>query len=139
MKKPTLAQLNKAHTIEDLNALGMGKVTYEIGYRGGHLGFRAFDIMEVLGVEEGDLPRGYGAYVNYLGGGVRGSITASGFNRETITGAKAKWLNVLALACIRVYENAEGDMNNEQDEDGEPNWDAMATNKARKHGIKSAY
>jgi len=31
MKKPTLAQLNKAHTIEDLNALGMGKVEVKNG------------------------------------------------------------------------------------------------------------
>ena len=135
MKKSLLKKVN---TIDDLNELGIGRVIADISHRGGGLGFYARDVAEAFKVPVEYLPGNFGAGCNYLGGGVRGAIFASGFDKM-ITGRKAELLNELSAACIRAYEHAEGEMNNELDEDGDTNWDAVATKASRRAGITSAY
>jgi hypothetical protein len=136
----TLKLINSVQTIEDLEALQIGRVEAEIGPRGGGVGFYGSDIAGEFSVSANDLPNKFGCGCNYLGGGVRGAIFASGYNRQTITGRKAKLLDALSAACIRVYNNVENDNGmNEEEVDGETNWDAMATNKSRAAGIVRAY
>ena len=142
MSKISIAKLNKIQTLEDLEALQdeIGSLDYDIGYRGGHLGFSGSDVAEYIGVEDYQLSGGYGCGCNYLGGGVRGAIFASGYSKE-ITAGKAKWLDALAEACIRVYnwiEQGEG-LQTEEYPDGDTNWDNIATNKSRRAGVVSAY
>lgn len=127
----------KVQTLEQLENLEIGRVFVDIGNRGGGLGFDAGAVAEMIGVDIDDMPRKYGAYCNYLGGGIRGAVSGSGFNTSNITGRKAGLMTELANACVRVYLNLEA--LEEQDEDGEINWDAKATNAARQAGIKSAY
>lgn len=135
MKK---SELKKVNTIEGLESLGIGPVFAEIGYRGGGLGFSGRAVAEALRIDECYLPGKFGVYCNYLGGGIRGSVTGSGYNKN-VPAKKAALLDELSEACKRAYLNAEGDMNDEEDEDGEVNWDAKATNASRKAGIISAY
>lgn len=132
--------LKAVNTIEDLENLVIGAVDYEIGYRGGHCGFRGVDVAEHFEVSEYHLPIKFGAFCNYLGGGMRGSICGSGFSNK-IAKRKAKLLIELENACKRVYENIEnyGGLNDDEDEGGEINWDTKATKGARNAGIKSAY
>lgn len=133
----TLTQLKKVNTLDELEALGIGNTTYSVGGRGGYCGFYGSSIAEHFKIRE-ELPNKFGCYVNYLGGGIRGAITPSDFYKVT-SATKKKLLTALAAACVRVYENLEGDMNDEEDEDGETNWDALATKAARAAGTVSAY
>jgi len=134
----TLTQLKKVFTLEDLEALNIGRVTYEVGGRGGYVGFYTSTIAQHFRVNPDYFPNKFGAYVNYLGGGVRGSITPSTFDKR-VPKYKTNLLNALTAACVRVYENLEGELNEEEGEDGETNWDALATKAARNAGIESAY
>ena len=136
----TKTQLKKCNTIEDLQELGIGSVYADISHRGGGVGFYASDIAEHFNVHNGYLPRKFGAGCNYMGGGIRGSIFPSTFS-PSIKGRKAELLDALAAACVRAYESAENDygMNNEEDDDGDINWDAKATNAVRRTGATSAY
>jgi hypothetical protein len=86
------------------------------------------------------LPNKFGAYCNYLGGGIRGSITQSDFS-DTVQGRKRALLEALSEACVRVYNDIENDMgmNETEDDDGEIVWDALATKQAREAGIVSGY
>ena len=140
MTNLTVKAIKAVQTVEDLEALGIGRVYCDIGGRGGGVGFYSSDVANAIGVNEGDLPGKFGAGCNYLGGGVRGAIFASDFNKE-VTGKPAQLLSALAQACVRVYENIENESgaNDETYEDGDTNWDALATKGARKAGIKSAY
>lgn len=133
----TLKQLKAVETFEQLQALNIGRVDYDLSYRGGHLGFRACEVAEHFKVDEFYLPNYFGAYCNYLGGGIRGAVTPSNFG--TLTKRKTELLKALGEACARVYINLEGDMNDEVDDNGETNWDAMGTNRARLKGIVSGY
>lgn len=135
-----LAEIKKVKTYEDLEKLGVGGVYCDISHRGGGIGFYSSDVAKVFEVSESDLPRKFGAGCNYLGGGLRGSIFASGFS-DRVTGRKAKLLSELANACVRVYNNIEneGGLNNEEYPDGDTNWEAVGTKQARKNGIISAY
>lgn len=136
-KSLTVSELKKAHAIHDLEGFGL-RLQYEIGGRGGNVGFSGEKLAELLEIEENWLPRNYGAYCNYLGGGIRGSISGSGYSPDIPT-RKARILDELAAACKRAYINAENGMNDETDENGETNWDAVATNASRKAGVVSAY
>ena len=140
MKNLTVKEIRKVETIEGLDGLGIGRIECDISHRGGGIGFWGSDVASALEVNENDLPRKFGAGCNYLGGGIRGSISGSGFNEKNITGKKAQILSALADACVRVYENVENESGLNSDyEDGETNWDAQATKASRKAGIKSAY
>ena len=125
-------------TLEDLQELGIGEVIYEVGGRGGNLGFSGYDVAEYLDVDSDYLPGKYGVYCNYLGGGIRGAIASSGYSSE-IAEDKAELLDALGEACKKVYLFIENGLNDEYYEDGEPNWDAQATAAARAGGTVSAY
>lgn len=132
MRKPTLKQLEKCETMEDLEALNIGQVVGDICPRGGGLGFYRQDIARMFKMHEVDFPRFFGAGCNYLGGGVRGSIFPSGYNRDSAPDDKTRaLLDAIQAACVRVYEAAEGSLNDDTDADGEPNWDGQATKAAR--------
>ena len=139
--KITLTNLKKIYTLEQLKELDMGSPIYDIGERGGHLGFAGIHVANRIGVSSNYLPKSYGVYCNYLGGGIRGALTHSGFD-DKISIRKKQLLEALADACKRVYINIEADMGliDEYDEySGEPNWNNMATNTARNNGTVSAY
>lgn len=127
-----IAELKKVKTYEDLEQLGIGNVYCDISYRGGGVGFYGVDVARALDISEGDIPGKFGAYCNYLGGGLRGSINSSGFNDNlwnSVTRNKARLLEELARACVRVYDY----IDNESVED-----DVMQ-GVARVKGVKSAY
>lgn len=138
--KDLLKKIKAANSIEDLYALGIGRVEVDISYRGGGVGFYGSDVANFFGINPEYLPREYGAGCNYLGGGIRGSIFPSGYSKN-VPANKASLLDELAKACVRAYKNAEDEsgMNEEESEDGEVNWDAKASNLSRKAGIVSAY
>jgi hypothetical protein len=133
-------QFEQINTVDELEELKIGNLTWEIGGRGGYLGFYNADIAKLLKLEPQMLPPKFGAYCNYLGGGIRGAICSSGYS-DAIPADKAEVLDAISQACIRAYEDTENSMymNDEEDEDGEINWEATATNAARKTGIESAY
>ena len=134
----TKKKLNNIHTLEDLQEIG--RVLVDIGHRGGKVGLSSDIVSEELNIPSHLLPRMIGAYVNYLGGGLRGSIQTSSYSSE-IVGKKKELLDLLLEACVRVYENLEDEsgMNDEEYEDGETNWDALVTKMSRQAGISSAY
>jgi len=136
----TIKELQAVQTIQDLEDLGIGNVFCDISHRGGGVGFYSSDVAEHFEVESYLLPGKFGAGCNYLGGGLRGSIFASNFSSK-ITGEKAELLTELAQACVRAYQNAEDEtgLNDETDEDGETNWEALGTKASRDAGIQSAY
>ena len=133
-----LKDIRNAQSIEDLEALGLGRIDCDISYRGGGIGFYGSEVAEVIGVNVNDLPRKFGAGCNYLGDGVRGSIFPSGFN-QSIVGRKRQLLEAISEACIRVYQNIEDEASMNDDSEDEPNWDAKATKASRDSGIISAY
>jgi hypothetical protein len=134
-----LKEIEHCEVVEDLEVLGIGRLEYEISGRGGHLGFKGVDVARFVDCNAESLPRNYGCYCNYLGGGVRGAVAASGFDRKAVRSDCEILLDALAEACKRAYINAEGSLNDEEDADGEPNWDALASNASRKAGVVSAY
>ena len=136
-----LKQIKQVQTIEDLEALGIGRLEYEIGHRGGTLGFNGLDVLNYLGIE-GRIPGKFGAHCNYLGGGIRGSVCHSAQSiPEDHPHKGVKELIALGEACKRAYINAENEcgLNDDECPDGDTNWDAQATKGARKAGVESAY
>lgn len=143
-----LAEIENVQTLEDLYDLvidqgcGSGAISYEIGGRGGYVGIDSDCVAGMLDVDAdcfGLLPVQVGAYCNYLGGGLRGSVCVS--NHGIQDPEKAELIDALAEACRRAYydcENGSG-MNDECDDDGEPNWEAIGTNASRRAGIERAY
>ncbi len=130
----TLRELRKVKTIEDLENLDIGRLYYDIGPRGGGLGFYARDVACAFDVEEYLLPCKFGAGCNYLGGGIRSSVFASDFSDEVTGKRKRQLLHALAEACVRVYLNEEEELGLNEDY-----WNAQATEHCRKQGIVSAY
>jgi hypothetical protein len=128
-----LERIKKVKTYDDLESLKIGRIIMDINPRGGYLGFYGDDVgaKYEIGVEL--LPYKYGAYCNYLGGGVRGKIVASDFSRN-IPSEKAEILKVLGEACIRVYKKLEASTLGNSDP-----YDSLATEAARESGIVSAY
>ena len=124
-----LADLKKVKTLTDLENLGIGKVIGDISYRGGNLGFRGVDVAREFDIYDYLLPTNFGCGCNYLGGGLRGSVFASDFSKE-VTGKKARLLEALGEACIRVYYWIEKEDNMEDD---------VMSGVARVKGIRSAY
>jgi len=135
-----IEKINQIQTIEELEELEIGHLYVEISHRGGGIGFGSSDLAVFIGIDEHLLPNMVGAYTNYLGGGIRGAITGSDYSKS-IPVDKKELLDAIIDACKRVYKNTEDEMalNDEEDEEGETNWDAIASNNARKAGIVSAY
>lgn len=140
MNKIGLKTIRSCNSIYDLESLEIGNVTYDIGHRGGYVGFYSSSIANVLGINEGLLPGKIGAYVNYLGGGIRGSVCVSSYSDE-ITGRKKQLLDEILSACKRAFLNAENELglNDDSDEDGDMNWEAIATKAARASGVDRTY
>lgn len=135
-----IEKFNQIETIAELEDLNIGKLYIDISCRGGQIGFHSCDVGAFIGINDALLPNMVGAYCNYLGGGMRGTIVGSNYS-EDVPQNKRQLLDAVINACKRVYLNIENDLylNDEEDEDGETNWDAIATNKARNGGIVSAY
>jgi hypothetical protein len=125
----TIKQIKSANTISDLAELNIGRLSYDIGGRGGHVAFTSRDVSEAFGIRYEQLTSKVGAYTNYLGGGIRSSVMQSEFHRIKDK-RKQRLVEELTLACKRAYLNAEDEMhlNDEEYEDGDINWDAKATN-----------
>jgi hypothetical protein len=102
-----MAIIKKVKTYKDLVGLGIGKVYCDISYRGGGIGFFQEDIARYFEIANEHLPGKFGAYCNYLGGGLRGSINTSGFSDRVweISKKTARLLEELQNACVRIYEN----------------------------------
>jgi hypothetical protein len=116
-----------------------GHLIVDIGHRGGKLGLEAGKLVEVLEIEEDILhlmPPKYGVYCNYLGGGICGALAGSGYDK-LIPKAIAKKLDDFTEACKAYYLKLEG--LEEEDEEGNTNWEALGTMKARESGVVSAY
>lgn len=136
----TVSTLKKINSIEELKELGIGRLFYDISDRGGYITFIACDISSYFNISEYQLTPKIGAYVNYLGGGIRGGIGTS--QTEKIQDKrKRRLIEELAQACKRAYIDAEEQtgLNDEYDQDGDYNWNAAATRAARNSGIQSAY
>lgn len=138
MKKQKI-DFNRIETIEDLESLNIGRIKYDISHRGGYLGFSASDVAEFFGVDENNLPTSFGVFVNYLGGGLRGSILKSDIYK--LKESEQKKVFPLLEALYRIYENTENEigLNDFEDEDGETNWEAVGTASCRKNKVASAY
>lgn len=141
----TLAEIENVQTLEDLYDLiidqgyGSGAISYDIGGRGGYVGIDSDCVAGMLEVDSYYLPNKVGAFCNYLGGGLRGSVCVS--SHAVPDADKIDLVDALAEACRRAYydcENGSG-MNDEYDDDGEPNWEAIGTNASRGAGIARAY
>lgn len=126
----------------------------DISHRGGTFGFWASDAIGELFPnleceEKSDvveaLPQKLGAYCNYLGGGLRGAVCVSGSASDFISHGvpedKAEIIAEFLLAVRERYTEIENEtyLNEEEDEDGETNWDAIGTNASRRAGVVSAY
>jgi hypothetical protein len=122
----------------------------DIGHRGGHFGARTPEVLTALWPTlsptlrdrlTSSLPPKIGALCNYLGGGVRGAVVPSArlsdFISHGVPVTRARVLAAFANACVDRYIALEG--LEDQDEDGTPDWDAIATNAARRAGVVSAY
>lgn len=129
-----------------------GKALIDLGHRGGHYGFKSGVVVGALFPEldydeaeelDGNLPNKIGAFCNYLGGGIRGAVCGSASQSDLEAhGVKPEHAEKLAEfieLCKDRYIELEGDLNAEEYEDGDTNWDAIATNSARKAGVVSAY
>lgn len=124
-----------------------GEVVMDIGHRGGNYGLADHKLVAILFEDKPDdhdmilgyIPKNYGVYCNYLGGGLRGAIAGSGYGKELPDYAKER-LDAFAKACKRRYNEIEdGEGLNSDYPDGETNWDARGTKAIRKNGIVSAY
>lgn len=155
--KVSVKDIRKCKTIGQLSQIGLVGLDYDVSYRGGYVGFIASAISKQFNIDINLLPKKIGAYCNYLGGGVRGTIAGSDYN-ERITGRKRIVLDAIIEACKRAYLNLEngygmnvkfergfnaefedafeGEFENEETE---MNWEEYATKEARKQMIVSAY
>lgn len=117
-------------------------IVCDISYRGGTLGVYSGGLAEELNISESLLPRKVGAYCNYLGGGLRGSICCTnGFASHGVPKRKAELLDEFSEMCKRVYESVENEehMNDEELPNGETNWEAKGTNASRLAGVVSGF
>lgn len=136
-----------------LNLEEENRIEYNINHRGGQYGARAEVVVSALFPTLKDegvgtsystlialMPRMFGAYVNYLGGGLRGAICRSDYDKR-IRVKYAKRLDSFTRECARRYEELENGagLNNAEDADGETNWDAIGSARCRAAGVKSAY
>lgn len=140
MESITIKELKKVNTIEDLEDLNIGDLHWEVGTRGGFIYFSSTTVSDFFGIPEWQLTGKVGAYVNYLGGGLRGGVATSEYNR--VEGKrKMRLVQELLEACRRAYISAEDEMgmNEEEYEDGDTNWEALGTARVRAAEIFRAY
>ena len=142
---------SKNPTIRDivLNLEAENRIDYDISNRGGTYGARGWVVVDALFPTLSDdkaweisnlLPNRIGAWVNYLGGGLRGSIVRSDYSRE-LPAKYARRIDSFTRECARRYEAIENGagLNDVEDAAGETNWDALGTQRSRLAGVVSAY
>jgi len=130
-------KMQDIYDLEDENLMN-----WDIGYRGGTYGISVDDFLNRFMIDEDMadlLPNKIGAYCNYLGGGLRGSVCVSSYS-EKLPKKLAKIIDEFTELCRQRYLEIENEMllNDEGTED-DPNWDAMGTNASRRAGIISSY
>ena len=142
---------SKKITVQEIvqNLENENRIQYEISHRGGTYGAKAGDVVSALFPTLSDdkaaeianlIPNKTGVYVNYLGGGLRGSICRSDY-AKSLPAKYAKRIDAFTRECKNRYlaiENGEG-LNDKEYPDGDTNWDAIGTNRLRAAGVKSAY
>ena len=134
-----LKAINAIQTPEDFCSIGLPLDVINISERGGYLGFSISSLDTFLDISSVYLPGHVGAYCNYLGGGLRGTIQTSNYS-DKITGRKKQLLDAILQACKRVYINIESESGlTSETDDGETNWENTGTNACRAAGINSAY
>ena len=117
-------------------------VDYDINHRGGHYGLVRQEALNLLKILEEDqivefFPPKIGVYCNYLGGGLRGAITPSGYNKD-VSAEVAKKIDAFCQACKERYEDIEKSWA-EDPEAFTDEWIEEGTQKCREAGIVSAY
>ena len=135
-----IKEIREVQTLEQLLGLAGSNdlnVLYDIGYRGGYVAFYGYEIAALLKISPDELTNKVGAYCNYLGGGIRGSVCVSPTDRVKSARNKAL-IDELAEACRRAYLNAEDDGQDDGD-DEDAYWNRLGTEAARRAGIESAY
>lgn len=129
----TKKMVNTIFTIDQLKIKIPIHWSGDVGHRGGYLGCNSLELCNYLGLSNNPLPNKFGVYVNYLGGGLRGSLCKSmyqGVNRQI-----SIQLDRLHEILITIYTNIE----EENVDPYEDEWGIKGTQAARKAGIKSAY
>lgn len=122
----------------------------DISYRGGGVGIRRSWLIWRIGSYvnedynpydlnylEAYLPRYFGAGCNYLGGGIRGTISPSGFNNKVweLYPKVARLLDEIQNLAVEKYKEYEEELNLQEWD----KWGYEATEQARRQGIVSAY
>lgn len=136
-----IKQIKKANTPDELEEITGLKLEYEIGQRGGYLDFYGSALAVMLGFDESKIANKFGSHVNYLGGGLRGSVvTSAGQYSEELPESTKNVLEALAEASKRAYESIENesDLNDVEYSDGDTNWEAVGTGAMRNAGVETA-
>jgi len=135
-----VTDFKKVRSIEGFEALGFSAPVYDIGHRGGWFGYHGSEVSRLLDIPEDSISGKSGAYCNYLGGGVRGAVTGSGYS-SSLSKEKQALVKAFQDACVIVYINLENEdgLNDSEYRDGDTNWEAQATAASRKAGIVAAY
>ena len=116
----------------------------DISHRGGGIGIYREWLANRISCKDCDsyyietrLPRYFGAGCNYLGGGLRGSIFPSDFDKDIYEECPkiAKLLNEISLLAVKKYKETEKELDLEEWDE----WGYRGTEQIRKQGIKSAY
>jgi len=143
--------MKNSRTVSDIvsELLEENRIQYDISHRGGTYGADAgyvvkalFPTLEQEKIDEivNMLPRKVGVHCNYLGGGLRGALVRSDYDKA-MPAKYAKRIDSFTRECKARYlaiENGEG-LNDETYPDGDTNWEAMGTNKVRRAGVVSGY
>jgi len=135
-----VVDFKKVRSIEGFEALGFSAPVYDTGRRGGRFGYHGSEVSRLLDIPEDSISGISGAYCNYLGGGIRGAVTGSGYS-SSLPKAKQALVKAFQDACVTVYINLENGtgLNDPEYPDGDTNWEAQGTAASRKAGIVSAY
>lgn len=125
---------------------GDGRISYEIGHRGGWYRTTSSTLVEELFRKHSPasralmlekMPQNFGAFCNYLGGGIRGAVCRSSFSEELPKSIKAK-LDDFGKECVRRYLELEREWLDSGDAFTDE-WNEEATRKVRANGIISAF
>ena len=114
LKKPrkpsVLSEIKKINTYEDWTKFCKKyelNMIVDLGHRGGVLGVYTSGFMKLLKhTKLEQLTTKMGAYCNYLGGGLRGSIQKSDYDRVE-NDKDYSLVEAFLDACVRAYEDAE--------------------------------
>jgi len=150
MKNSERAVIGSKTVADIVSALGEeNRIQYDIGGRGGTYGAPADYVVEALfpTLEQEKineivnmLPNKVGVHCNYLGGGLRGALVRSDYDKA-LPAKYAKRIDAFTRECKARYLAIENDggLNDETYPDGDTNWEALGTNASRRAGVESGY